>query len=233
MSQPTQLYRLQQIDTELDIAHARLRQIEIALSANAALKQAQQQLAQAEAADTAASKELKSAESEVASHQQKIENNQRVTYSGSVTNPKELEDLQNEAAALARYMDVLEERQLEKMIAQEECQATLQTAQETLAAVQAAMAQQNAELTGEQTQLAARVAKLEAQRIEAAAVVPAENMATYTKLRSKGNGLAVSVVKDNICQACGGALTAAQAQSSRLPNQITRCSNCKRVLYSS
>ena len=142
MSQPVQLYNLQQIDTKLDKTRARLKEIEIALNEDAVIRNAQQEATTVEGNYQTAQKELKRAEDEVQSQHQKIKNNQKTLYGGSVKNPKELEDLQNEAEALKRYLSVLEDRQLEKMIAFEEAEAAYNASQTNLAEVEEQVAQQ-------------------------------------------------------------------------------------------
>lgn len=231
MSQPFQLYSLQQIDTKLDNAHTRLQEIDAALKDNAALKQAEKEAAAAKTSYQKAQLELKRAEEEVQVQQTKITNNQKTLYSGSVTNPKELEDLQNEAEALKRFLSVLEDRQLEKMIAFEEAESAHQAAAENLASVEQQVVQQQAELGGEQSQTKARVVELETEREKAAAQVEEAAMQTYNKLRQSRHGLAVAAVEDNVCTACGAALTAAQAQAVRSPSKISTCSSCGRILY--
>ena len=223
MSQPLHLYRLQQVDSQLDSAHKRLEEIKIALEDDSALKQAEMEDNSALAEQETAQRELKRAEEEVAAQQQKIANNQKTLYNGSVTNSKELEDLQNEAAALGRYLNTLEEKQIEKMIALEEVQAIFSQTQENLENVKTKGIQDNALLNGERSILLDNIDKFKNDREKALEIVDADNLRLYTKLRKKKRGRAVAEVKDSICAACGSTLTAAQAQEARSPTIITCC----------
>ncbi len=83
----------------------------------------------------------------------KIEQTEATLYGGKVRNPKELQDLQNEAAALKRYLAVLEDRQLEQMIALEDVEKGSNLAVELLNEVQQQKEQANSELVREQTSL--------------------------------------------------------------------------------
>lgn len=231
MSKTVQLFNLQQIDTQLDNAHARLQEIDTALKSDAALKKAGKDADRAQKASQLAQLDLKRAEEEVLAQQSKIDNNQKTLYSGSVTNPKELEDLQNEAAALQRFLAVLEDRQLEKMIAFEEAESVHQAAQATLESVTEQVAQQNVELTKEQTEIRSQAGALEIDREKAVSEIDEESLNIYLNLRQSRHGLAVAVVKGKVCSACGAALTAAHAQAVRSPNTIHTCSSCKRILY--
>lgn len=232
MSQSLQLYRLQQVDTQLDGHHQRLKDIEIALSSDAALKKAKQQFENAQEAETQAQLALKKAEQDVQAQQTKIDTNQRRLYSGAVTNPRELEDLQNETGALNRHMETLEELALEAMIGLEDAQAALEAAEKNLAKVREEVAQKNADLSAEQKERQAEVEQLTPERDGLAAGVEPGDLVKYTKLRQIRAGRAVAEVKDKACSACGNTLTASQAQEARSPNQITCCEMCGRILYS-
>lgn len=232
MSQPLQLFNLQKIDTKLDTARKRLKEIETTLNDDATVVKAQKETDAAEEVYKIANKELKRAEEEVQSQQEKIEKNQKIMYSGSVTNPKELEDLQNEAEALNRFLAVLEDRQLEKMIINEETEATLQHKQANLETVIAQAAQDNVALAKDQKGILEKVDGFENDRELAVSSIDPEDLNTYSKLREKHRGIAVAEVKDKSCSACGGTLSASQAQIARSPNKITHCENCRRILYS-
>ncbi len=119
MSQSLDLYRLQRIDSQREKAASRIRTIEQILSTDLALQQAQNDKAAREATLQSARQKLKQAEDAVQSQTIKIEQNQAALYGGKVKNPKELQDLQNESSALKRYLSVLEDQQLDAMLALE------------------------------------------------------------------------------------------------------------------
>ncbi len=74
-------------------------------------------------------------------------------------------------------------------------------------------------------------ARLENEREAALSGVPDEDLRFYQKTRESKNGLAVAKVNDNTCSACGNQLSQALAQAARSPDEINRCSICKRILY--
>ena len=232
MSDTRQLFSLQQLDTSLDAARARLAEIERILNDNSAVKKAKKQAAQAEEKRVKAQLALKRAEQEVQAQQDKIDKNQKMLYGGSVKAPKELEDLQMEPGALRRYLELLEDRQLEAMIAFEEAESTESSNQTNLEKVQREVADQNQDLTKEQGKLTKEADKLEAERQSLASNIPPDMISQYEKLRKKRAGLAVVEVKQSSCSACGSTLTAAQAQAARSPSQTTKCEMCGRILYS-
>lgn len=232
MNQPFKLFRLQQIDTQLDRAHGRLQEIEAALKENKAVRQAQQRLEKIKGKLDTERRKLRKAEDEVKKQRIKIEQTEATLYSGKVRNPKELQDLQNEAAALKRYLSVLEDRQLEAMFSVEEVEDLLEEASSALDSVMAEFDQQYEELTQERAQLNNEVNRMDSERAAAASSIPDEYMTLYEQLRKQRRGIAVAKVTDKACSACGSTLTAALLHSARLPSKITRCGACGRILYS-
>ncbi len=113
---------MQQIDARIDKIRSRLEEIETALSDNKVVRRAEAKTARTLKALEETRKTLKHAEQEVQAQRVKIEQNQAVLYGGKVRNPKELQDLQNEAEALKRYLSVLEDRQLEAMLQVDEAE---------------------------------------------------------------------------------------------------------------
>jgi predicted nucleic acid-binding Zn-ribbon protein len=231
MSQPFRLYRLQQIDAQLDRATARLDQIEIALNEDKAIQRAGRLVEKAEERLLKTTKNLKQSEQDVQAQKTKIEQTEASLYGGRIRNPKELQDLESESAALKRYLNVLEDRQLEGMLAVDEAEQEFESAQQELNEVLEEKSGLNAELSEEKAALLKEVARLQAERDAAANGIPPDDLQLYGSLRIQRNGVAVARVTDRACAACGSTLSAALLQSARYPNQITRCASCGRILY--
>jgi predicted nucleic acid-binding Zn-ribbon protein len=231
MSQPFQLYRLQQVDSQLDQARARLHEIETILNDNAALRQAQQQANAAETTLNEARKDLRHAEQEVQAQHIKIEQTEASLYGGKIRNPKELQDLQKEVASLKKYIIVLEDRQLEYMLAVEEAETLFGGASQDLETLRAQLAVQHGSLVEEQQSLLQRVQGLATERRSVAGMIESEDMQLYEQLRQQRRGVAVARVADNACAACGSILTPGHVQAAHSSTQISRCTFCGRILY--
>jgi predicted nucleic acid-binding Zn-ribbon protein len=231
MSLSFKLYRLQQIDSQLDRARARLREIDTALSEDQAIRQAKARLQEAEEELRSNRKLLRQAEDAVQEQRLKIEQTEATLYSGRVRNPKELQDMQNEAAALKRYRIVLEDRQLEAMIAVEEMEAVQKTASSDLETVVSQFAKQHSALTQEQTVLLNDIERIENERKATVSSIPDDPLKLYEQLRQQRRGIAVAKVTDKACSACGSTLNAVLLNAARSPNQISRCDICGRILY--
>jgi len=231
MSAALGLYRLQLVDSRTDAIRTRSDEIHRILENDEALRQAKGLVAETEDVHESALKNLKGAEGEVKRQRLKIEQTEANLYSGTVKNPKELQDLQNEAASLKRYLETLEERQLEAMLEEEDAEAANQAALDELEKVQARLAQQNMALTTELAGLNKELERLDAERQAALNPLDASLLATYENLRQQRNGVAVAEVSEGACAACGTTLTPSQNQSARSASQIYNCPSCGRILF--
>jgi predicted nucleic acid-binding Zn-ribbon protein len=229
MSQSFKLLRVQQIDSLLDRARLRLKEIDIALHDDAALRQARTTMVDAEEEYKDASRALHHAEQDVQSQNIKIEQTEATLYGGKVRNPKELQDLQNESAAETLFA-VLEDRQLEAMLAIEvaEDQPICKSYYEECSAESAA---ENARLTSEKSTLEKDIGRQELEKQAASSGIPDSDLRLYEQLRKQRNGVAVAKVIDRTCSACGSTLSAALYSAAQSPNQISRCDTCGRILY--
>jgi predicted nucleic acid-binding Zn-ribbon protein len=231
MSQVFRLFRLQQIDHQLDQGRNRLREIEAILNDDTALNQAVQRAKESEAFLEGARKILRRAEESVNTQRIKIEQTDATLYGGKVRNPKELQDLQNESAALKRFLSTLEDRQLEAIIAVEEAEAAHKASSDSLVKLTGDNEAANHQLMDEQAGLVQEIRRLETERVAAISPIPKEDLALYEKLRQQRRGVAVAKINNNTCSACGSAINAALLQAARLPNQFARCDSCGRILY--
>jgi hypothetical protein len=231
MSQTFKLYRLQQLDSQLDQIAMRSKEIEIALSNDETKQQAQGEADQAEAALQIAVKALGKAEDALMTQRLKIEQNEASLYGGKIRNPKELQDLENDVASLKRYRSVLEDRLLEAMLNEEEASSAFQSASLKLDEVCARLSQQQKALLEEKAKLDADTLHLVSERGATAATIPESDLELYDLLRKQRRGIAVSKVNTGTCSACGSVLNTALLSAARSPNQITRCDVCGRILY--
>lgn len=231
MSASLGLYRLQVVDSRMDEIRMRLDQIRQILENDEEMRRAQKQVNRADETHGAAFKVLNQAEIEVEKQKVKIEQSESNLYSGTVKNPKELQDLQNEVAALKRYLSTLEDRQLEAMLEEETASADKQAALDERERVQARLADQNQVLTAEQADLSKDLERLDSERQATLSPLDPSLLAVYDGLRQQKRGLAVVAVSEGACAACGATLTPAQNQSARFTTEIFHCPSCKRILF--
>lgn len=231
MNEAFHLLRLQKIDTQIDQIDARLIEIKRILESDATIQQAQSQANAANSQLDTARKALREREEQVKAQKTKIAYNEAALYGGKVRNPKELQDLQNEAAALKRRLAELEDGQLEDMLAVDEAEGQHKAASDDLLKAQAAFASHSATLIGEQSRLQKDRERLLAERQPIISQLPPSLIEAYERLRRQKRGIAVAGVVDGSCTACGATLTPGDWQAARSPNQITYCYSCGRILY--
>jgi len=231
MSQISNLYRLQQIDGQLDSSKGNLEHIEKELHNNSPVVNAQQIVTQAEEQHQLISKKLQDAEDKSYETRVKIELSEASLYGGKIQIPKELQELQNEIASLKRLMVSLEDKQLEAMMELEDAESKLMWAREELTEAQARQVEQNAKLNGEKTKLLGQIERLEAERKAALPTISAPDFGLYEQLRNSRNGVAVAKIVSRACNACGTTLTAAMVQTTQSTGQLVRCPTCGRILY--
>jgi predicted nucleic acid-binding Zn-ribbon protein len=231
MSAALGLYRLQQVDSQIDQIQARLKTIQQTLENDAALRSAHEQFTTAEAQHKDAERTLQLSESEVEKQRIKIQQTEASLYGGRVQNPKELQDLQKDVASLKRHLETLEERELEAMIAAENTEKGLQIARAELERVQANLKEQNRDLTLENETLRKALERLNSERQAVVTDIAGQALGAYEQLRRQKRGLAITTIADNSCEACGTTLTASQQQSARSTSQLFHCPTCGRILY--
>lgn len=230
MSAALGLYRLQQVDSQMDAIRARLAVIQQTLENDLELRAAAEACSAAEALHKQAANALKQSEAEVERQNAKIKQTEASLYSGSVKNPKELQDLQSEIVSLKKHLATLEERELEAMLRAEETEKKLEEAKAQLADIQSRLLTQRRDLVGESETLNKDLERLEAERQAVVRNVDEQSLKTYEGLRQHKRGVAVALLSEDSCSACGTTLTASQQQFARLP-QLFYCPTCGRVLY--
>ncbi|HEX9839241.1 MAG TPA: C4-type zinc ribbon domain-containing protein [Anaerolineales bacterium] len=231
MSAALGLYRLQQVDSQIDQIQARLKVIQQILENDAEIRAATERLAASENKHKDAERSLKQSEAEVEKQSIKIEQTEASLYGGQVHNPKELQDLQKDVVSLKRHLSTLEERELEAMLVAETTEKDWQNAKSVLEHVQSNLGEQHRDLARESTSLRKSLERLNSERQAVISDIAQQTMAIYNQLRQQRRGIAVTTLSDGSCAACGTTLTPSQQQNARSTTQLFHCPSCGRILY--
>ncbi|MGB8214589.1 MAG: hypothetical protein WCE68_13610 [Anaerolineales bacterium] len=231
MSQTLSLYRLQQVDSQIDHLQTRLQAIQKSLDDDVELRNLNDFIQAAETRCQTAELGLKQAEEIVQGQHIKIEQTQSSLYGAKSHSPKELLDLQNDLAALKRHLATLEDHQIEAMMECEAAEAGLQSAREKYGTARDIRLKENKGLHQEQETLKNDLERFFVERNVIARAVPPAEIGLYDQLRQQRRGIAVAVISDNSCGACGSTLSLAQMQSARSSGQMALCPSCGRILY--
>ena len=231
MSASLGLYRLQQVDRQIDHARAQLDEIRQTLENDAELREALSLVETSQTQDHRVQNEMRNAEAEVESQKNKIEQVEASLYGGSVKNPKELQDLQKDVASLKKHLATLEELQLDAMLKAETAESELRIAKKALEEIQARLGSEHGKLVEEQATLTKQLERLAEEREAALAPIESNLLEIYEGLRQQKRGVAVAEINDNACASCGTTLNASIQQNARSQNQLVNCSSCGRILF--
>lgn len=229
MSQIQLLYQLQQTDNELREKKKRLAEVLQAQKETEELKQARARAETAVSTLTEWQTTHRNLSQEVESVNHKAKSAETRLYSGNVTNPKELSDLQNQIAAFGRRRAALEDDILEAMIMIEEAEAEDETATESYATVKAAWTKSQSGYKEEQNTVALRLHHLMGLRKQQAGKIEPRLLQEYDHIGKRSNGVAVARLKLNSCQGCRITVSANKVKEAQ-EGKKTYCGGCGRIL---
>jgi hypothetical protein len=225
------LYALQRVDLQLARKGRRYREIEANLGESKELHRARAALQAATEEHAHWRKTLLDRELETGSVSEKLRTDEARLYSGQISSPRELGDLQHETEYLKRRQADLEDHQLEAMISLEEATTQLAIANEEFVVVEAAWKADNADLVQEYDTLKQELAQLLAQRKKIVAHVPQGDISEYDSLRRLRKGVAVVAVQHAICTVCNVAVPQRDVDRAAQEDALYYCSGCDRILY--
>ena len=230
MSQPEALYRLQEIDLDIMRSQERLNQIADLLANDEAIQTAHTQVKAAESTLNPLKIHLRTLEHDIQSNESKTRTTEQQLYSGSVKNPKEMQDMQQEIEALKRWHGELEDTLLETMLAAEDAEAVLGEAQSNLESVVASQGEQHHLWQDERNELQAHVEQCKQRREQVLTEITPENLKIYNKMKVKKNHQPIAAMRGNTCSFCGVAQTMSIEREVRQGINLVNCSNCERIL---
>jgi uncharacterized protein len=171
-------------------------------------------------------------EDEIASLTERANQAEKQLYSGAVTNPRELQALQDDVASIRRRIGQLEDDELEIMELVEPVDAERARLTGERERLDAEGARLRTALGEAESELTAELAAVQAERETAAAEVPDELWPEYDKLRARFGGVGIARLVGSACQGCHLALPAVEVDRIRkLPlDEAVYCEECGRLL---
>ncbi|QPC80598.1 hypothetical protein G4Y79_12835 [Phototrophicus methaneseepsis] len=226
------LYDLQEVELKLIGNKRRLREITTSLEDNGEVQTAKADFEEAEAKFKPAKAEFSDIEHRIQVNEEKQKTTESRLYSGNVTNPKELQDMQQEVDSLKKWREEWDDRLLKAMEELEQAQAVLDTSKQAYDDALQAAAANNEGLITEKGDLETNNQALEKQRQEMATHIDKSILDQYVMLRRTKNNRAVSVMKEDTCTVCGVTQIDSVARAVRASDQdeLVTCRNCGRIL---
>ncbi len=226
------LWDLQEVDLALDrIAHE-LEEIEHHLQDPAILQELAQQIASLESELHRITVRQTDLELEIAGLSEHIEELEKRLYGGYISNPREIEAAQQKSEEMRRRRSHLEDELLELMETQETLDADHQHLTERLKAekarwdaIRSGLLEKQEHLITEQNHLIERRSKLVAR-------IAPDVVIVYERLRRAKGGMAVSRLKNRVCEACGVEVPRSVERQVKYEEGIVYCPTCGRILAS-
>ena len=231
MNTARQLCELQEVDLDIEAKREALASVEGRLGesvaiveARAALAKEQERSAELETAQRLVEWEVDDLRSKAALLEHKL-------YGGSVKNPKELVDLQEQVEHLKKATRDGEDRVLDIMAEMEATQARMGASTKELTRMEENWLQEQSHLSQERIDLSASLSGLEQKREELMSRIDSAGLELYHNLRGKEHGRAVAKVEQGMCQGCRIVLSMSELQRVRIAQELVQCSSCERILY--
>ena len=227
------LFALQEIDTAIDQREAALAEIRARAEESTDLAASRSELAELTGGLGELEAHQRDLDLQVATLKDRAEPVERKLYDGSVSNPKELADIQRDLEQLTRQRQAIEETLLGVMERLEARRNAARTSESRVNALEAAWATESEQARADEERLTAELAELRQRRDTQAARIPAPTVDTYNRLRKRRKGIAVSRVERGTCLGCRLTIPTvviqrARSSSSTIPAQ---CPSCERMLY--
>lgn len=228
MNTVQQLYQLQEIEGEINIATKKIAGIETQLSGNETLVKAREEIARLEAQVAVMKKAQHDNENEIADLNEKINTQEKELNSGRNT-PKELQNLQIVIDGLKSRRSEVESRGIEIIEQLDGANRTLETSRTNTARLESEWQSFRLELSKNLEDLRARLGTLQEKQHRLVALIPHDAIAHYNTVK-KQKGLAIAKIEQGICRGCRIQLPAREIQQAR-GNRIVQCSSCGRILF--
>ena len=229
MSLAGQLYRLQQLDLELQENQQELDKVANQLSDNKALVAAESRMASQKERLEDAKKRQKSSEWELEDLQEKIRQIDSRLYGGKTKDPKELVNLEKEVKGLKSQVRPKEDALLGFMSQIEEMEAGAKTTAGELERLKEEWEQRQQTLRPRKSDIETVLADLKGERNRLAEQISSEAISIYQRI-SLAMGQAVVKVERGRCLGCHITVATSQWQKVRAGDLI-QCNNCSRILY--
>jgi predicted nucleic acid-binding Zn-ribbon protein len=229
MSVAKQLYRLQEVDLEIESGERALKQVKSQLGESQAVIKTQKQLELEQKRLEDLSRQQRSAEWEIDDVTTKLKAAEEQLFSGKIKIPKELSNLQHEVEAFKTRRNRLEEKALEIIDQVEQSEARVAEISSQLKQLTADWRHQQKQLSDEMERLKDTLAELKSKRQRLVGEIDPPAFEFYETLR-RGKGIAVARVEQGICRGCRISLPTTDLQQARSGN-LVQCSSCGRILF--
>ncbi len=224
------LLELQEIDLEIDQRTSELDSVNARIGENDEVVAAQQETEEARKRLTDLEHRQRETEFETDELSNKIAEEEKKLYAGSVKNPKELMGLQKEVELIREQRQQKEDGLLALMLDVDSARDELRDKGRRLEELEARWNSEQAELQARKEQIESELDALTGKRAEVVADIDPPAVSLYESLRAAKHGRAVARVEQGMCTGCRISLPMSDQQKARMGQDVVTCSNCGRIL---
>ena len=227
----TALYAVQQIDTLIQRAKRTQSNLDNGTAAAAAADAANAAAAVKKAELHRLAGDLKDNELKLSTVETKRKSYQQKLYQGSVTNAKELANIEKEIEALGRQQSDLDGRILTLMDEVEQAQVASSAADAQAHTAEGHRAEVVAAYRSRYDALTLELAGLTQRRESTVAGVEDKAaLKRYDGIRAKAAGIGIAKIEGDTCGGCHMKLSSTLVKAVKEQTQIQTCENCGRLL---
>jgi predicted nucleic acid-binding Zn-ribbon protein len=171
-------------------------------------------------------------EDEITSLTDKAVAHDKTLYSGTISNPRELQAMQDEIAALRRRIGQLEDQEIELMEQIEPLDADLARLTAEQQELDRRGTASRRSIAEDEVLLDDELAAVQAERDLIAAAVEPDLLVEYDKLRPRAGGIAIARLVGGSCGGCHLSLSAMEVDRIKHlpPDEPAYCEECGRLL---
>ena len=175
----------------------------------------------------------KKLEDMVGAHEEKIKSNEKKLFSGTINDPKELSNYQEEIQMLKNSNSKLEDEILEIMEEQDMANPGIEALKEEMVELDSIVLRIRSEMDEKLEVLKHNIEGLKKRKEDVIARIPGDYLKKYNDLKTKKGGIAVSVIKNNFCNVCNMEIPSIDTERFVDSDQVYKCPICGRmsVLY--
>ena len=197
--------------------------------ANGALVSAESKLSSQKQQLAEITKQQKSAEWDLEDLQSKSDLVNKKLYGGTVKNPKELANLEQELKILKSQSGKKEDVLLGLMSQVEDLQANVNTSAKELEQMKQEWQKESATLNQRKIEIETQLARLDKDYQQLVQQIEPETLALYEQIKLR-RGQAIAKVEQGRCQGCHITLPISQGQKAKA-GKLVQCNSCTRILY--
>ncbi len=202
MEDTNKMYELQKVDTTWLKVARRLQQVQHQLGESETVRTARQQVNEIESVLHQWHAKQKDAELESKSLAGRIKSTEDRLMSGSVRDPKELNNLQENLESLRRHRSLVDDQAVEALMHADELTGELAERQQVLIRLEGEWNNGQSDLKQEETKLKQHYILLKRKRESLAASISPSLLERYETMRKRKGGIAVAPVQNGVCGAC-------------------------------